>query len=372
MKKGFTTGSCAAAASKAAAFMLLSGKKKTSIEIDTPANVKYAPLIEETQMGDGYVSCAVRKDAGDDPDITNGALIFARVSFAGDKDSAKEVIIDGGKGVGRVTRPGLDQRVGSAAINSVPRRMIREEVMQVMDLFDYQGSLNVIISVPEGERLAEKTFNPRLGIEGGISIIGTSGIVEPMSRKALLDTIRIELKQAREMGALVAVVSPGNYGLEFMKKTYDYDLDRAVKCSNFIGDTIDMAIETGFKKMLLCGHLGKLIKISGGIMNTHSREGDSRMELMAAAAIKSGASLDALRQILDCVSTEEALGIYLREGIEKDCFKVIMRKINFYVNKRGGEDIDIQFIVYTNEYGLIGKSDRAEEFLGLAKGESNG
>ncbi len=370
MKKGFTTGSCAAAAAKAAAYMLLSGKRKNQIKIDTPAKVKYAPFIEEIETGDGYVSCAVRKDAGDDPDITNGTLIFARVSF--DERDGRRVVIDGGRGVGRVTRPGLDQSVGSAAINSVPRRMIEREVLQVMDLFDCQESLKVIISVPEGERLARKTFNPRLGIEGGISIIGTSGIVEPMSSKALLDTIYLELSQVKAMGADVAVVSPGNYGLEFMRDTFGYDLDRAVKCSNFIGDTIDMAAELGFKKMLLCGHLGKLIKVSGGIMNTHSKEADCRMELMAAAAIRSGASADALRQILDCVSTEEALEIYLREGIERQCFGIIMEKTDFFLNKRGGEGLDVQSIIYTNDYGLIGMSIRAEEFLNLAKGETNG
>ena len=222
MNKGFTTGSCAAAASKAAAFMLLSGQKKLQIEIDTPAGVKYNPQIEEIEIGEGYVSCAVRKQSGDDPDITNGTLVFSRVSYCDGNNNQvvndenkhydnrneaantndeiiknRKVYIDGGKGVGRVTRPGLDQPVGNAAINSVPRKMIEAEVKQVMDLFDYDKSLEVIISVPEGEELAAKTFNPRLGIEGGISIIGTTGIVEPMSTKVLLDTIMVELRQMK-------------------------------------------------------------------------------------------------------------------------------------------------------------------------------
>ncbi|WP_029231683.1 cobalt-precorrin-5B (C(1))-methyltransferase CbiD [Butyrivibrio sp. VCB2006] len=380
MNKGFTTGSCAAAASKAAAFMLLSGQKKLQIAIDTPAGVKYNPQIEDIEIGEGYVSCAVRKQSGDDPDITNGTLVFARVSFTDEKTSGdgkdiankdsncRKVYIDGGKGVGRVTRPGLDQPVGNAAINSVPRQMIENEIMQVMDLFDYERGLDVIISVPEGEELAAKTFNPRLGIEGGISIIGTTGIVEPMSTKALLDTIMVELRQMKAMGATVAVVSPGNYGMEFMKEAFDYDLDKAVKCSNFIGDTIDMAAELGFKKLLLCGHVGKLIKVSGGIMNTHSREADCRMELMATAAIRSGASADAAREILDCVSTEEAMEIYLREGLDKQCFDYIMDRIDFFLCKRAADRLEVECIVYSNQYGLLGKTEHAEDFLREAKG----
>ena len=363
MKKGFTTGSCAAAAAKAAAYMLLGERKKERIEIDTPAGIKYSPLIEETERGSSYVSCAVRKESGDDPDITNGILVYAKAERCENSASGERVLIEGGKGIGRVTRPGLDQPVGNAAINSTPRSMIKKEVEEVMDLFDYDGNLRIEISVPEGEELAAKTFNPRLGIEGGISIIGTSGIVEPMSTKALLDTIRVELRQLKEMGASVAVVSPGNYGMEFMKKEYGYDLDRAVKCSNYIGDTIDIARELGYKKLLLCGHVGKLIKVSGGIMNTHSAEADCRMELMAAAAIKCGAGSKALSEILECVSTEEAVEVYKKEGVERDCFRYIMDRIFFYLNKRGAEQLRAECIVYSNKYGLLGKTPGADDFL---------
>lgn len=182
--------------------------------------------------------------------------------------------IDGGDGVGRVTKPGLDQPVGNAAINHVPREMIEKEVREVCELLDFKGTLDITISVPKGNELAERTFNPRLGIVGGISILGTSGIVEPMSSQALIDTIRVELRQRYSLGYDYVAVAPGNYGLDFMKESYGYDLDRSVKCSNFIGETIDMAADMGFKRMLLTGHIGKLIKVAGGIMNTHSREAD--------------------------------------------------------------------------------------------------
>ncbi len=366
MKNGFTTGSCAAAAAKAATYMLLSKERTGRVEIITPSGTKYAPMTEETEIGEGHASCAVRKQSGDDPDITDGILVFAKVSHI--EDSKAEVVIDGAAGIGRVTRPGLDQPVGAAAINSVPRKMIENEVRSVMEQFDHSGSLKVEISVPQGETLALKTFNPRLGIEGGISIIGTTGIVEPMSTKALLDTIRTELRQQKCMGAKIAVISPGNYGTAFMKEKYGYDLDRAVKCANYIGDTLDMAADEGFDKVLLCGHIGKLIKVSGGIMNTHSKEADCRMELMAAAAIRCGADADTVTKILDCVSTEEAIQVYDLAGIRKACFEHIMEKIAYYLDRRSADRIDTECIVYSNQYGILGKTQRAEEFINKAKG----
>ena len=265
MRYGFTTGSCAAAASKAAAYMLLTGNKKESISIMTPKGILFHARILEITRTEQEVTCAVEKDGGDDPDITTGALIYSTVRFrtssekiAGEEFTEKNrmreknnrIFIEGGKGVGRVTKPGLDQPVGNAAINHVPREMITKEVQEVCTLTDFSGDLDIIISVPEGEQLAEQTFNPRLGILGGISILGTSGIVEPMSAQALLDTIRVELNQKKAQGYEIAAVSPGNYGLDYMKRTYQYDLDQSVKCSNFVGDTIDMAIEIGFSKML--------------------------------------------------------------------------------------------------------------------------
>ena len=361
MKKGFTTGSCAAAAAKAAAYMLLGGKRKDSIKIVVPAGVSYVTDIEDISLGNDQVSCAVRKDAGDDPDITNNILIYATVRLIPDKKS--EVYIKGGTGVGVVTRPGLDRSVGDDAINTVPRKMITDGVSEVMDLFDCCDSVEVVISVPEGEEIARKTFNPRLGIEGGISIIGTTGIVEPMSTKALLDTIRVELRQLKQEGRDTVVVSPGNYGLEFMKSHYEYDLDKAVKCSNYIGETIDMAAGLGFKKMLIAGHVGKLIKLSGGIMNTHSREADCRMELMASAAVRCNASNKLLQDILDSVSTEEAYAHLVDEGIEKACFEYILERVRYHLDRRAQGNINVECMIYSNKWGLLGVTKGAEDMI---------
>lgn len=387
MRYGFTTGSCAAAAAKAAAYMLLSGRIKTEITIETPKGIPYTARILEISRSEREVSCAVKKDGGDDPDITSGALIFAKAAF----DSAHEmsvttnnrriiqenelprhaqVIIDGGQGVGRVTKPGLDQPVGNAAINHVPREMIEREVLQVCQVMDYRGTLFVEISVPDGEKLAEKTFNPRLGIVGGISILGTSGIVEPMSTQAILDTIRVELRQQRALGREEVVISPGNYGLDFLKNTYHYDLDKSVKCSNFIGLTIDMAVEEGFKRLLLAGHIGKLIKVAGGIMNTHSREADCRMELLTAFAVKCGVNAKDAGKILECVTTEEAVRILQECGKCREVMDYAMERILFYLDKRAQGKLAIECIMYANEFGALAKSKEAEAWFTLLAQEA--
>ncbi len=372
MRYGFTTGSCAAAAAKAAAYMLLTGQRKTKITIRTPKGIPYEAKIMDIRCGGNEVSCGVEKDGGDDPDVTTGTWIYAKVSPLEDvghgeqgESGEQEILIDGGAGVGRVTRPGLDQPVGSAAINHVPREMIKKEVLEVCRFAGYQGSLRIEISVPQGEELCQRTFNPRLGIVGGISILGTSGIVEPMSRKALLDTIKIELRQRKESGFDHVVVSPGNYGLDFIRETYGYDLDRSVKCSNFIGETIDMAVEAGFHKMLLIGHIGKLIKVAGGIMNTHSREADCRMELLAAFAIKEQVDLAKLREILDCATTQEAIPIIEESGKLHQIMDRIAGRICYYVEMRAGGKLKTDCILFANGFGELAKSKGAGEWFTL-------
>ena len=370
MRYGFTTGSCAAAAAKAAAYMLLTGFKKTEMTIETPKGILYNAKLLDIICGENESSCAVEKDGGDDPDITTGTWIYAKVSYTKEnmkkeceEGKEQEIIIEGGTGVGRVTKPGLDQPVGNAAINHIPREMIKKEVLEICRMTDYKGNLKVEISVPEGEKLCERTFNPRLGIVGGISISGTSGIVEPMSSQALLDTIRVELCQRRALGYDYVAVSPGNYGLDFMRKTYGYDLDKSVKCSNFIGATIDMAVELGFQKMLLTGHIGKLIKVAGGIMNTHSKEADCRMELLASFSIREQVEPLQIRKILDCVTTEEAIPFLEKSGKLQQVMEGIAERICYYMENRAGGKMKTDCILFSNEYGELAKSKGVEEWF---------
>ena len=370
MKSGFTTGSCAAAAAKAAAIMLFENEDIGSVSIMTPSGVRFhTPVCDVMLTKNRVARCAVKKPSSDDPDVTAGMLIYATAEFEDTAlkpgtvpSSGPNVIINGGEGIGKVTKPGLDRPVGDCAINTVPRQMIESEVISVAQEYEYTGTVRIEISAPEGELIAKKTFNPRLGIEGGISIIGTSGIVDPMSTRAIIDTIRVELAQKKALGGKVAVVSPGNYGFAFMKEHYDYDLDRAVKCSNYIGDTIDIARETGFEKMLLVGHVGKLIKVTGGVMNTHSKEGDGRMDLMAEAAGHAGAGEDVLKAILGCVSTEEAYRIMREAKIEEESFRYIMERIDHHLSARAGS-MRIECIVYSSVYGLLGETRGAQELM---------
>lgn len=377
MRYGFTTGSCAAAAAKAAAWMLLTGKEKQTITISTPKGIAYTAQLEETERMQERVSCAVRKDSGDDPDITNGVLVCAAVSclpavLQSDDCNQNEdgsIIIKGGEGIGRVTCPGLEQPVGAAAINRVPREMIQREVQEVCRLANYNGSLLVEISIPGGRELAAKTFNPRLGIVDGLSILGTSGIVEPMSSKALLDTIRVELRVKRAAGLRKIAVSLGNYGQDYLRRNWNYDLDKSVKCSNFIGDTLDMAAEEGFEEVLLLGHIGKLIKLSGGIMNTHSREGDCRMELLAAAAIRADVPKELLPCLLNCLTTEQAVKLLAGCGKQEEVMRLVMEKAMFYLKKRAAGRLEVQCMMYSQEAGELARSDGAAAVLAYLTGQ---
>lgn len=363
MRHGFTTGSCAAAAAKAAAYMLLTGKRKEHISIMTPKGIVFEADILEIEMSEDSVSCGVLKDGGDDPDVTTGAVVYAKVEISSLEAGEPRIRILGGEGVGVVTKPGLDQPVGEFAINRVPRQMIEREALDVCRLADFSGELTVTISIPKGVTLAQKTFNPRLGIVGGISVLGTSGVVEPMSKAALLDTIRVELSVTKAQGHRLVAVSPGNYGLEYMLRTYGFDLDKSVKCSNFIGETLDMAAELGFEGMLLTGHIGKLVKVAGGIMNTHSREADCRMELFAAAGVQCDVPADILKAVLGCVTTSEAVRILSESGHLENVMSYLMERIMYHLRRRVDNAYRIECIVYENEYGELARSEGAVELL---------
>ena len=359
LRRGYTTGSCAAAAAKAAAYMLLTGRRKETVGLTTPNGTALTLPVSEIEIAPGRVRCAVRKDAGDDPDVTNGARIVAEVSFS----EAPGIAVDGGAGVGRVTKPGLDQPMGAAAINSVPRRMIAEGVGEVLCAAGYDGGISVIISVPEGQSLALKTFNPRLGIEGGISIIGTTGVVEPMSEQALVDTIGVELRQRRALGADYALFTPGNYGADFLKGTLNVAPEVPVLVSNFIGDALDLCKELGFRGALLVGHIGKLVKLAGGMFNTHSKYGDCRMELIAAHAAACGLDAAAAGAVLNAVSCVEALRVLDGAGLREQTLARLTERVAANLERRAGDGFEIGAILYSNVYGLLSETAGARDLL---------
>ena len=368
LRMGYTTGSCAAGAAKAAACMLLTGKAVPEVKLMTPKGIRLDLEVLEAKWTAEEASCAIRKDAGDDPDVTDGLEIYASVR----KTEEPGVQIDGGKGVGRVTRPGLEQPVGAAAINKVPRQMIRENVEEICRKLGYEGGLSVTISIPGGEALAIKTFNPRLGIVGGISVLGTSGIVEPMSEEALIQTIRVDIKMQLAGGRRYLVLVPGNYGLDYLNEFHPKLLKNSVKYSNFLGEAIDAAVEYGAKGILLAGHIGKLVKLAGGIMNTHSRNADSRMEILTAHAAVLDADQGTAAALMNCITTDEALEILEEKGLLEGVMERLLERMEFYVDHRSGHSLENGILVFSQTKGTLGESKDARRVLACLKEELEG
>lgn len=360
LRCGFTTGTCAALAAAGAARRLLSGRWPDTVSLLTPKGLRVEVPLERCRLEEGRAVCAVRKDAGDDIDQTAGALIEAEVACAG----APGIAIHGGSGVGRVTKPGLDQPVGAAAINRVPRRMIREAVESVCRAAEYTGGLSVTISVPGGEELARRTFNPELGVVGGISILGTSGIVEPMSMQALMDTIALELRQAAAQGHRRVLLTPGNYGMDYLRgQGLDTMGVPVVKCSNFIGGALDEAAVQGFQSVLLVGHVGKLVKLAGGIMNTHSRYADCRTELFCAHAAACGAGQAVCRALLDAATADACIAILERNGLREAVMSSLLSAIGCHLRRRAAGAYPVGAVLFSREYGELGKTPEAEEII---------
>jgi cobalt-precorrin-5B (C1)-methyltransferase len=307
LRTGYTTGSSAAAAAKAAVWMLIHQEPLKQVSIDTPKGWKLTLDIKDFLISSDEVKCCVVKDAGDDPDITDGLEIWAKAIPI----TSLELKIIGGKGVGNVTRSGLSVSPGNPAINPVPMEMIRKEVQTVLNK---DMGAEIEISIPQGEEIAKKTFNPKLGIVDGLSILGTSGIVEPMSEDAIKDTIALELKVHRKAGNDTIVLVPGNYGEKFLKKQFSIPMNKMVKISNYLGFALETCAQLGYKKVIVGGHIGKLVKTAGGIFYTHSRISTTRMEILAAYLAVLGMTQQDIIRIMDCRTTEEALPIIDDQG----------------------------------------------------------
>ena len=464
LRCGFTTGTCAALSAAGAAEGLLTGVLPDHMSLVTPAGIMVEVPLVRVREGVSSV-CGVRKDAGDDRDATDGILIVAEASHekedlsdaadgfhaaGGILDDAEaacgedlsgtaevprgtesvsnaaetfneiKVRIEGGPGVGRVAKPGLDQPVGAAAINSTPRRMITDAVRKVCEASGYEGTIRICISVPDGEKIAAKTFNGHLGIEGGISILGTSGIVKPMSMQAYIDAMNVEIRQQAALGKTRLILTPGNYGKSFLQemrgksvsvsglqnansenkglesagpesagsesagsestgpessgfestKLWSIDSGKrkphgveamlqdpsvsVVMCSNFIGDALDSAGMYGFSQVLLAGHIGKMVKLAGGIMNTHSMYADCRADLFCAHAAIFGARTEVCRELMSAATTDACLGILEREGLREAVMDSLMTAICSHISRRVSGKYKIHVLVFSNVYGILG------------------
>lgn len=370
LRCGYTTGSCAAGAAKAAVRMLLTGQICREANLCTPKGIRLCLPVVEQRIAEKTAVCAVRKYGGDDPDATDGALIYATA----EKIPESGVCIDGGEGVGRVTRPGLEQPVGAAAINRVPREMITQAVEEVCGDCGYEGGIRITVSVPTGAGIAKRTFNPHIGIEGGISILGTSGIVVPMSEDALIASIRVEMKQKVENGERYLLITPGNYGADFIRKkelSRALDAEHSMKCSNYVGETLDMAVSLGVKGILFVAHIGKFIKVSGGIMNTHSAHADCRAELLAAQALRAMEKCEAPPQkrlelasrLLASNTTEEAVELLKEEDLLENVMEETLARIQRHLQKRCQGLLETEVVLFSNRHGYLGETAGAERMM---------
>lgn len=349
LRTGFTTGLCAAAAAKAATITLLSFNPVKQVEISAKSGALIQFEVTDFTQENGLIRCAVQKDAGDDPDITSGVKIFAAVS----KTDLAGIEVEGGDGIGRVTKPGLQVPVGQAAINPIPMKMITSAIKEICVQFHYTGGIKVVISIPNGAEIAKNTMNERLGVVGGLSILGTTGIVEPMSDRAVIETIKAQIDVQEASGRNNLIITPGNYGRDFAEKTLGFNMEEAVKCSNFIGETLDYVCKKGIEHVMLIGHAGKWVKLAGGIMNTHSGIADCRMEIIAAHCALLGAETETIRKIMECVTVEAAILILNQRGINDSVWESIGQKIKMYLRDKTQGAVRIEYIIFTQEHGVL-------------------
>ncbi|NEY29638.1 cobalt-precorrin-5B (C(1))-methyltransferase [Escherichia coli] len=323
-RKGYTTGSCATAAAKVAALMVLRQQVINQVSIVTPSGVTLRLNVEQPLICGQQASAAIRKDGGDDVDATHGMLIFAQVAL----NDSGSISIVGGEGVGTVTRKGIGLPVGSSAINRTPLHTIEEAVREVIGP---ERGAEIVIFAPEGEERAQKTYNGRLGILGGISIIGTTGIVTPMSEESWKRSLALELEMKRAHGMTSVILVPGNHGERFVQEQMQLSGDRVVTMSNFVGYMLQETQRLGFRRVVLVGHLGKLIKVAAGIFHTHSHIADGRMETLVTRLALMGATHELLQAVFECSTTEAAMELIEQHGLQavyNDIAQAICARIN--------------------------------------------
>ncbi len=351
---GFTTGTTATAAAIGAAYMYLDDKKNI-VDVELPVGITLSIPIEYHTVQNNLFICGVKKNAGDDPDVTDGIIISSKLEFI-KKENGLEFNFFAGEGVGIFTKDGLALPKGEAAINPVPRQMMIDNLSRILKEAGFSGIVNITVMVENGVEIAKKTFNERLGIIGGISILGTSGLVLPMSKTALLETIeadiKFRLKNSKERRVYLA---PGNIGAKFLENNFNINSTTVAIISNFIGESIDYAISNDAREIVLCGDLGKLIKLSGGIMNTHSNDSDSRLELLVAAVTKlcikenKELPIQIISNIFEQKTTTGAVNI-IKENNFENCFDILADQMLYYAYNRA---FKAEIFYHKNRYANI-------------------
>lgn len=357
LRKGFTTGTCATAATAAAISMILNQDIEEKVTVSTANGVEVTMDIKNPSFGELTASAAVEKDGGDDADATHGLLIYSTVTLLPDSN---DIEIDGGEGVGRVTQKGLKCDVGMAAINPTPRGMIEKTARQ---LLGPNCGAKIIISVPGGEETAKLTYNSRLGIVGGISILGTTGIVNPMSEESWKASITIELTMLYNQGYRSVVLAPGNYGENFATNVLGIPPHRIVNMSNFVGHVLKEVQRIGFTRVLMVGHMGKFVKVAGGIFSTHSKDSDARMEIIMANLALLGAPVELLEKVDQCITTDAA-GTFIEEYHYEEVYQVLVDKMKFRSERllrNRKPEVSIDVVTFGTEAGYLASTQTLEE-----------
>ena len=343
LKTGYTTGTTATAATKAALMALITGKQVDRVTVTLPKNKNATLAIAWTVPASDSVTCAAIKDGGDDPDVTHGAEICSTVSFIND---AGKIAIDGGKGVGRVTKPGLGLEIGRAAINGTPMSMLRQTIEEAAPEQLKMRGIQVVISVPKGEEMAKKTDNPRLGILGGISILGTTGIVLPYSTASFAASIRQSLDVAIAMGADTAVLTTGGRSEDFAKALFsDLPEHSFVQMGDFSGYSVKQCADKNIHRVIVAGFIGKLTKMAMGVKQTHVRGSRVNMEFMAQLAEKCGASKGAISEIRQANTARHAGEIAVKQDIA-GYFDLLCKNVFEQMRDHSKGKLDLEIIMF--------------------------
>jgi cobalt-precorrin-5B (C1)-methyltransferase len=351
LRTGFTTGTCAAAAAKAALAAIISQKKVDTVEVLLPKEKKLTINISSCSFDSTTAKCSVIKDGGDDPDVTHGAEIVVELQLT---DNANHIEIDGGQGVGRVTKPGLGLEIGSAAINPTPKKMIIENLALVGNEILKKNGIKVTISVPKGEEIASKTDNPRLGIVGGISILGTTGIVIPYSTASFAAAIRQSIDVTLAMKDDTVVLTTGGRSEEFAKKYINLPEHCFVQMGDFAGYTIEQCAKKGIKKAYVAGFIGKLTKIAMGVKQTHVKGSKVDMEFLAKTALNCGAPDEVIKQIKSANTARHAQEI-VAKGNVKGFFSEICTQVYKQMRAHSDNKVEIEVILFDFDGSILGR-----------------
>lgn len=347
LREGYTTGSCAAAAAKAAAQQLLTGECPRQVTIETPTG--HTLVLPVICLGEGIFS--VVKDAGDDPDVTHGLMVAVQVELGTDPGP---ICFLAGEGVGTVTLPGLKIPPGQPAINPVPRQMIEHELRTVIG----SKAAQVTISIPGGKAVAKRTFNPRLGVVNGLSILGTTGIVRPMSQEAITESIALEMSVKRSQGKRALALAFGSSGEKALCAAFSLPVDSVVQMSNYVGFALRQAVDLGLTSVLLGGHPGKLVKVAAGIFQTHSHVADARLETLCTHAALMGAPAEVIQRLYQAQTTEAAIDIIAANKLDAIWPRLAQAVVRRSELETGGQ-LQVAAAFIDNAGRVLGQSSNA-------------